>query len=112
MKKLFLLFLLVTGYVSVSYAQEQQQVEVTGIVTDINKEPLIGVNITVKNIPGFGVMTDANGKYKIKVPDYSTLIFSYIGFTSQEVFVKSKKVIDIVMKEDENNVLDEVTVTG
>ena len=75
-------------------------------------EPLIGVNITVKNMPGFGVMTDVNGKYKIKVPDYSTLIFSYVGFTSQEVFVKNKKVIDIVMKEDENNVLDEVTVTG
>ncbi|GCB33453.1 hypothetical protein KGMB02408_03980 [Bacteroides faecalis] len=112
MKKLFLLFLLVTGYVGVSYAQEQQQVEVMGIVTDVNKEPLIGVNITVKNMPGFGVMTDVNGKYKIKVPDYSTLIFSYIGFTSQEVFVKNKKVIDIVMKEDENNVLDEVTVTG
>ena len=112
MKKLFLLFLLVTGYVGVSYAQEQQQVEVMGTVTDVNNEPLIGVNITVKNMPGFGVMTDVNGKYKIKVPDYSTLIFSYVGFTSQEVFVKNKKVIDIVMKEDENNVLDEVTVTG
>ena len=35
MKKLFLLFLLVTGYVGVSYAQEQQQVEVMGTVTDV-----------------------------------------------------------------------------
>lgn len=111
MKKIFLLFLLVIGCISASYAQEQQ-IEVTGIVTDVNKEPLIGVNITVKNMPGFGVMTDINGKYKIKVPDYSTLIFSYVGFQSKEVLVKDKRVIDVVMKEDENNVLDEVTVTG
>ena len=87
MKKIFLLFLLVIGCISASYAQEQQ-IEVTGIVTDVNKEPLIGVNITVKNMPGFGVMTDINGKYKIKVPDYSTLIFSYVGFQSKEVLVK------------------------
>ena len=111
MKKIFLLFLLVLGCISASYAQEQQ-IEVTGVVTDVNKEPLIGVNITVKNMPGFGVMTDINGKYKIKVPDYSTLIFSYVGFQSKEVLVKDKRVIDVVMKEDENNVLDEVTVTG
>ena len=111
MKKIFLLFLLVIGCISASYAQEQQ-IEVTGIVTDVNKEPLIGVNITVKNMPGFGVMTDVNGKYKIKVPDYSTLIFSYVGFQSREILVKDKRVIDVVMKEDENNVLDEVTITG
>ena len=111
MKKIFLLFLLVIGCISASYAQEQQ-IEVTGTVTDVNKEPLIGVNITVKNMPGFGVMTDINGKYKIKVPDYSTLIFSYVGFQSKEVLVKDKKVIDVIMKEDENNVLDEVTITG
>ena len=111
MKKIFLLFLLVIGCISASYAQEQQ-IEVTGTVTDVNKEPLIGVNITVKNMPGFGVMTDINGKYKIKVPDYSTLIFSYVGFQSKEVLVKDKKVIDVIMKEDENNVLDDVTITG
>lgn len=113
MKRLFLLFLLVIGYVNASYAQERQmEMEVTGTVTDVNKEPLIGVNITVKNMPGFGVITDINGKYKMKVPNFSTLIFSYIGLQSEEVLVKDKNVIDVVMKEDENNVLDEVTITG
>ena len=56
MKKIFLLFWLVIGCMNASYAQEQQ-IEVTGVVTDNNKEPLIGANITVKNMPGFGVMT-------------------------------------------------------
>ena len=55
------------GIINVSYAQEQQ-IEVTGIVTDANKEPLIGANIVVKNMPGFGVMTDMEGHYKIKSP--------------------------------------------
>ncbi|MDD3036868.1 TonB-dependent receptor [Bacteroides sp.] len=112
MKKIFFLFLLVVGSISASYAQEQQQVEVTGTVTDINKEPLIGVNVTVKNNPGFGTMTDINGKYKIKVPNYSYLVFSYVGFDPQELIVKDKTVINVIMKESEANVLDEVTITG
>ena len=111
MKKIFLLFWLVIGCMSTSYAQEQQ-IEVTGVVTDNNKEPLIGANITVKNMPGFGVMTDINGRYKIKVSDYATLVYSYIGFKTQEKIVKGNKVIDVVLKEDEANVLDEVTITG
>lgn len=111
MRKIFFLFLLVVGYASVSYAQKQQ-VEVTGIVTDVNKEPLIGVNVIVKNIPGFGSMTDINGRYKIKVPNYSYLIFTYIGFDLQEKLVKDQNVINIVMKESEASVLDEVTITG
>ena len=111
MKKIFLLFWLVIGCMNASYAQEQQ-IEVTGVVTDNNKEPLIGANITVKNMPGFGVMTDINGRYKIKVSEYATLVYSYIGFKTQEKIVKGNKVIDVVLKEDEANVLDEVTITG
>ncbi|THG55509.1 TonB-dependent receptor [Bacteroides faecichinchillae] len=111
MKKLFFLFLLVVGYTTASYAQEQQ-IEVTGIVTDGNNEPLIGANVTVKNMPGFGVMTDMDGRYKIKVPEYSTLIFSYIGFEKLEKLVKGNKVINVVMQEDKTTSLDEVTITG
>ena len=111
MKKIFFLFLLLMGHISTFYAQEQH-IEVTGIVTDNNKEPLIGANITVKNIPGFGVMTDINGRYKIKVPQYSTLIFSYIGFKTQELVVKESRVINAVLSEDTTTSLDEVTITG
>ncbi len=72
MKNYILLFLLMVGWMNMSYAQDQQQmIEVTGTVTEENKEPLIGVNIVVKNVPSLGVMTDVNGHFKIKVPAYS-----------------------------------------
>ena len=111
MKKIFFLFLLVIVCISASYAQEQR-IEVTGSVTDVNKEPLVGANVTVKNLPGFGVMTDMDGKFRIKVPEYSTLIFTYIGFKTKEVLVKGSKVVHVVLEEDEATSLDEVTITG
>lgn len=43
-----------------------QNIVVTGVVTDAQKEPLIGVNVAVKDVPGLGAITDINGKYKIK----------------------------------------------
>ena len=55
MKKVVVLLFLVLGIINVSYAQEQQ-IEVTGIVTDANKEPLIGANIVVKNINGTPIL--------------------------------------------------------
>ena len=61
-KNIFILLLLF----SIS-AWAQESVTVTGIVTDQNKEPLIGVNIAIENMPGLGVITDLNGRYKIKI---------------------------------------------
>lgn len=114
MKKFVLfLFLLLVGWNASAYAQEKKQIEVTGVVTDLNtKEPLIGVNITIKNSPGLGTMTDINGHYRIKVEPYSYLIFSYIGFDKQEILVKEERVINVKLKESEANVLDQVVITG
>lgn len=113
MKNYILLLLLLVGWVGSAYAQdEQQSIEVTGIVTDAKKEPLIGVNVTVKNIPGFGSVTDINGRYKVKLPNYSYLVFSYIGFEKKEIFIKDKKIINIVLEESGATVIDEVVVTG
>lgn len=114
MKKFILfLFLLLVGWNTSGYAQEDTKVEVTGVVTDSKtKEPLIGVNITIKNSPGLGTMTDLNGRYRIKVAPYSFLIFSYIGFDKQEVLLKEKHIINVVLKESEANVLDQVVITG
>ena len=67
----------------------QKKIEVTGIVTDENKEPLIGVNVTVKDQAGLGAITDINGRYKINVEEYSRLLFSYIGFDKQEIVERS-----------------------
>lgn len=89
-----------------------QNKRVTGIVTDVNKEPIIGASVTVKGWSGNGVVTDQNGKYAITVPAKEvTLVFSYIGFHQQEQKVGEQGTLDIVMKED-NVGLDEVVVIG
>ena len=100
----FILFLLST---SGAFAQ----VKVSGVVIDKNKEPLIGVNITVKGMT-IGTITDVNGKYIIQVPDAkSTLIFSYIGYKTDEVIVGKNTLINIVLNEDAQNI-DEVVVVA
>ena len=67
MRNVILLFLLIVGWTTTVYAQnEQETIEVTGIVTDPKNEPLIGVNVTARNMPGFGAITDINGRYMCK----------------------------------------------
>ena len=93
-------------------AQAQESIVVTGVVTDKNKEPLVGFNITVGDMVGLGTITDINGKYKIKMEPYHRLIFSYIGFDKVEVLVKEQRVINVAMQESEASVIDEVVITG
>lgn len=90
----------------------QESITVTGTVTDTKGEPMIGVNITVKDVPGLGTITDIDGQYRIKMDAYNRLIFTYIGFESVEVQVKDQRVVDVEMVEAEASVLDELVVTG
>ena len=91
----------------------QQAVEVTGKVVDAQGEPLIGVNVSIKDASSLGSITNVEGVYKIKVKPYQTLIFSYIGFKNVEVVFKgNNRQIDVQMKEEKVNALDEVVVTG
>lgn len=111
-KYLLVVLLLVLGMTSGIYAQDKTM-QVTGIVKDNTGEPLIGTNISVKNASGLGVITDMDGKYTIKIPPYSTLIFSYIGYDSKEVLVKENMFkVDVVLQESSESVLDEVVITG
>lgn len=111
-KFLFMILLLTTGYVIDMYAQSQT-IEVTGMVRDAEKIPLAGVNISVKNVAGLGVITNIDGEYKIKIAPYSTLIFSYIGFETQEVLIKDNmSKIDVTLRESSASVIDEVVITG
>ena len=93
-------------------AFSQKKIQVTGVVTDTNKEPLVGVNVTVKDQAGLGAITDINGRYKISIEEFSRLVFSYIGFDKQEVLVKRQQVVNVIMKESEASELDEVVITG
>lgn len=111
MKKFILIILLIIGWGNIMFAQEKD-FEVTGVVTDQNKEPLIGVSVVIKDNPGLGTITDIDGRYKIKIPPYSRLIFRYIGFENQEILVKEERVVDVVLEASKTNVLTEVTVTG
>lgn len=93
-------------------AWAQETVVVTGVVTDSQKEPLIGVNITISDVPGLGTITDLNGHFKIKMEQYHKLIFSYIGYDKTEVLVKEQRVVNVVMKESSASTLEEVVITG
>lgn len=90
----------------------QEIVEVTGFVTDVNEEPIVGVSVFVTDAPGLGTVTDNNGNYKIKVERYKKLTFSYLGYEKQEVLVKDALVINVTLQASETSVLDEVVVTG
>ena len=109
------LALLLVGTTQGLRAQEAdngQTIEVTGLVTDNNKEPLPGVNIVVKDVAGLGVITDIDGKFTIKMQPYQRLVFSFIGYTSKEVLVKEQHYVEVVLEEAQETALDEVVVTA
>ena len=111
MKKLFILFWMSCCIVFNTLAQEQ--LNISGTVTDAAGEALIGVSVTVKDAKGLGTITNIDGKYNIKIQQYHTLVFSYIGYKPVSVLVKGdKKVIDVQMSEEKTNAIDEVVVTG
>ncbi|WP_349564222.1 SusC/RagA family TonB-linked outer membrane protein [Ekhidna sp. MALMAid0563] len=86
-----------------------QDVRVSGTVTDAsNGEPLPGVTVLVKGTTN-GTITGINGEYELAVPSGSTLVFSSIGYSSQEI--AASEAGDVAMRTDVTN-LDEVVVTG
>lgn len=116
MKKYILSLFFLISCVLNTYAhtekQQQEKIEISGIVLDQNKEPLVGVNVSVKDIPGLGAITDINGKFKIKVEPYQWLVFTFIGFDKQEILVKEQKSINVIMQEAKATAIDEVVITG
>lgn len=89
----------------------QQDVEITGTVTDDTTEPLPGVSIIIKGTRT-GTITDVDGKYSLEVPSGDvTLIFSFVGMKSQEIIVGGQTAINVVLEPDVAS-LDEVVITG
>lgn len=90
----------------------QTLVKVDGSVRDQKDELLIGVNVIVKGARGKGVVTDVDGRYSIMVGAGDELIFSYIGYISQEIKVGNKdQELNVVLKPSSES-LDEVSVVG
>ena len=84
---------------------------ITGTVTDEAGEPLPGATVTVKGTTQ-GTVTDVNGGYSLQVAnENATLVFSYIGFATQEKVVGRQRSINVVMREDVRQI-EEVVVVG
>lgn len=97
--------------VEFSFAEVLQERTVTGVVTSgTDGEALIGVSVQVKERPQVGTITDFEGRYSLQVRSNETIVFSYIGFKSQEVKA-SKTVVNVELEED-SEILDEVVVVG
>lgn len=95
---------------SVYEVNQQSGLVVKGIVTDVKKEPLIGVNVLIKN-SATGAITDLDGAFTLKAKKGDVLVISYTGYASQEIIVKDNLPINIVLKEDLTE-LNEVVVTA
>lgn len=88
---------------------QQQNLKVSGVVTDEAGEPLIGVSVLVKGTT-LGNITDLNGRFSLDVPEGSILEISYIGYKTQSIKAQ-REPMNIVLKEDAQK-LDEVVVVG
>ncbi len=88
-----------------------QQFTVKGTVKDATGEPIIGANVMVKGTSN-GTITDIDGNYSISSANSSSvLVFTFIGYKSQEVACKGQHEINVVLAED-SQTLDEVVVVG
>lgn len=89
---------------------QQQAKTVTGTVTDVSGEPIIGANIRIKGTTT-GTITDIDGNFSIEAEPQSVIEASYIGYLTQETVINNQKSIRFLLKED-TKTLDEVVVIG
>ncbi|MCG8387487.1 MAG: SusC/RagA family TonB-linked outer membrane protein, partial [Cytophagales bacterium] len=108
---LSVLFCFLIFIASLGEGTAQQQPSVRGTVTDADGFPLPGTNILEKGTLN-GTQTDVNGNFSLNVSSNDAiLVFSFIGFTTQEIPVGSRSVIDIALEEDIAS-LAEIVVVG
>ncbi len=88
-----------------------QTKSINGTVIDATGEPLIGVNVSIKGTT-VGTITDLDGKYVLQAPNNNAVVvFSFIGYKTEEVVVGTQTVINMTLKED-TQLIDEVVVVG
>lgn len=101
-----ILTLLIVLIVQLTFAQEKT---ISGTVADDTGLPLPGVNIIIKGT-STGTQSDFDGNYTIEAAVGQTLVYSYVGFETQEIAVGASNTIDVTMQA--GSVLDEVVVTA
>ncbi|MDE7141859.1 MAG: carboxypeptidase-like regulatory domain-containing protein, partial [Muribaculaceae bacterium] len=87
-----------------------QSISVSGTVTDPSGEPLIGASVIAQGSSA-GTATDIDGHYTISVPSDAVLVFSYVGYDTQNVPVGGRTLIDVRMQEN-SVMLNEVVAIG
>ncbi|MDR1707090.1 MAG: TonB-dependent receptor [Prevotella sp.] len=90
---------------------KQNQKKITGQVSDINGDPLVGATVLVKGSSSNSTMTDIDGNFTLNVPDNATIIITYLGFLPKEIVVGNQTNFVVVLDED-SKTLDEVLVVG
>ena len=105
-------FLLILSCLCIAIMTQAQERTVTGTVVDGLKDPLIGVSIQQKGTDN-GTITDADGRFSLTIRTNAdaVLVFSYIGYVSQEIVVGNQQVLNVTLSEDTEQV-DEVVVVG
>lgn len=101
-----------TASLPITAGQRKADITITGVVKSETGEGLPGVSVVIKNTTR-GATTDANGKYSLAVPEgvATTLVFSFVGYLSQEATVGNRRSVDIQLVPDQKS-LEEVVVVG
>lgn len=107
MKKKYVLQLMVMFLFSFSFFA--QEVEIKGVITDQDNQPLPGVTVVVEGTSR-GATTDFDGNYTIKVEKGETLLFSYVGFDPQKIKIEDNTTINVTLKMGMQ--LDSVVIIG
>lgn len=109
MKKIVLSFTVVL--LLIASTVNAQEITVSGVVTSAeDASALPGVNVVVKGSTT-GTVTDATGKYSLEAPSDGTLVFTFIGLTSQEIPINNQTTVNVQMAQDVQQ-LSEVVVTA
>lgn len=94
--------------------EQMKNTDIRGKVVDDKGLPLPGVSVQLKGTK-IGAVTDSKGNYSLSIPDDQTstnLTFSFLGFVTQEVSIGNQKIINISLKADTGNILNDVVVVG
>ena len=93
-----------------SKQQQQQPVEVNGLVVDSDDVPIVGATVYIKDEPGIGSITNSEGRFKLTAKLYNTLAVSFMGYETAEQIITSAADVKITLRE--GNQTEEDVVIG
>ena len=104
-------WLLILTFMLMSFhAGAQNKVTVSGVVSDEKGTPMVGVTVLVKNT-NIGRITGMKGEYRLEIPANSVLVFSYMGYTTEERLVSTQTQINVTLTE-QAQAINDVVVTA